>query len=504
MDTNKKIVKWQYVFLLLLIACICFGSTVLFFLPYYTAKAMTNIDLEDTTKYFNIGDLLLKNYETRTDNVVFDGKQLDVLYAALLGEEKKTINDVKSETSGTSAVKTSEDFRNSYTDSKDIVVTLGGYKWTAVYLSNTKADGSGDPVVTLWLANSDQLPDDYKTAQWNYSSNDGDGDYPSNMYSSSMIRTLTLNNAGTYYEDNAGGNPHAVTPSESNPFALFTMENSSTLKGSLYDFIEAPSNVYWQGTLSAKELVKFSYNCSNDAYIVDPTSTGFFDESHNYYKKSGYTDWQYDKIWLPAVAEAGRNETYRGLWQTDVLQRCNVYNSWTRTTNSDNFINVSCLTSGGDRSYDVVNGLGTIRPALHLNLKSADLYSMRNIDNPKDVNVEYTGLPLTLADVADSQKSWYDPSSIDLSYLTSSMVNADTYQVKATINDELKAEGVKFSGEPDASKGEDEYTRYFNFTITKKKIGVDIDNPSGGGELIVTPKTGAVYTGDTEANKRAP
>ncbi|MDE7079810.1 MAG: hypothetical protein K2O95_06835, partial [Clostridia bacterium] len=126
------------------------------------------------------------------------------------------------------------------------------------------------------------------------------------------------------------------------------------------------------------------------------------------------------------------------------------------------------------------------------------------VSSPRDVNVEYTGLPLTLADVADSQKSWYDPSSMDLTYLTSSMVNADTYKVKATINDELKAEGVKFSGEPDASKGEDEYTRYFNFTITKKKIGVDIDNPSGGGELIVTPKTGAVYTGDTEANKRAP
>ncbi|MDE5990006.1 MAG: hypothetical protein K2H36_00295, partial [Clostridia bacterium] len=135
---------------------------------------------------------------------------------------------------------------------------------------------------------------------------------------------------------------------------------------------------------------------------------------------------------------------------------------------------------------------------------TASYTAYAEVSSPRNVNVEYTGLPLTLADVADSQKSWYDPFSMDLTYLTSSMVNADTYQVKATINDELKAEGVKFSGEPDASKGEDEYTRYFNFTITKKKIGVDIDNPSGGGELIVTPKTGAVYTGDTEANKRAP
>ncbi|MDE5616313.1 MAG: hypothetical protein K2I78_00825, partial [Clostridia bacterium] len=470
MDIRDKKSKGIFVLSVLMILCICFVGAVSFFAQQDMANAITDADLADTTKYFDLGDLLFNGYEAKSK--IFNGDQLDMLYAALLGKAGKTINDIKSATNGTNAVRTSSDFRNTYTANKNIVVTLGGYKWNVVYLSNTNADGTGDPIVTLWLANSSV------TAQWNtYATSASVGNYPSNMYSSSMIRTLTLNNAGTYYEDNSGGKPHTVTPSESNPFALFTMENSSMLKGSLYDFIESPSNVYWQGTLSAKDNVGLSYNVSNDAYIPDPTSAGFNSPSNNYYNKTGYTDWQQDMIWLPAISETGASAVggVSGLWQTDAFQRSNASgltdmaedSTWLRSASFRYYSSSYSLAVDGT-SYAGYNATSkcAVRPAIHLNLNKAEQNASRKITTKK-VEKEYNGLEQGV-----EKESWYIGANLDknatityydattASVMSTKPKNVGNYEAEIT----LKNDDYYWENAPEKS------TVKIAFDIVKKKL----------------------------------
>ncbi|MDE7079662.1 MAG: hypothetical protein K2O95_06075, partial [Clostridia bacterium] len=354
------------------------------------------------------------------------------------------------------------------------------YKWNVVYLSNTKSDGTGDPIVTLWLANSNQLPNGYKYAQWNYhADNLSAGSYPSNMYSSSMIRTLTLNNAGTWYQTNSGDVPHVVVPSENNPFAIFTMRkdtSSDVLKGSLYDFIEAPNNIYWQGTLSEKTVGTKPHNCSNDAYIADPTSAGFINASFNYYDKTGYTDWKDDKIWLPALAEMGMLEETLGLWETDAFQCSNAGGSasptdytWLRTAFSGYYYASFYVSPNGeviDSHY--TNTERAVRPALHLNLAKAEEYALRLLSEPQDFTKTYTGQPLT-----PDEETWYtetlqkaikagDITEIyykDNVALSSAPTNASTYEIEY----EIINTNYKWS---DESVGKKRIT----FTIDKKAM----------------------------------
>ncbi len=87
-------------------------------------------------------------------------------------------------------------------------------EWNAVYLSTNR---DKEPILTLWLANSSE------TADFNYHSVNQNSIIPSNMYSTSMIRTVTLNNEGTWYETDTGKNPHNVTPKADHKYAKFTM-----------------------------------------------------------------------------------------------------------------------------------------------------------------------------------------------------------------------------------------------------------------------------------------
>ena len=81
-------------------------------------------DLSDAT---NIGELLLNDYTTRADKMVFNGSNLELLYKQLTGtatydkvEElsEKTLN--------------SDDFRTN-NNGKSITVTIDGIEWNAVY-----------------------------------------------------------------------------------------------------------------------------------------------------------------------------------------------------------------------------------------------------------------------------------------------------------------------------------------------------------------------------------
>ncbi|MDE6471814.1 MAG: hypothetical protein K2L52_02175, partial [Clostridia bacterium] len=124
---------------------------------------------------------------------------------------------------------------------------------------------------------------------------------------------------------------------------------------------------------------------------------------------------------------------------------------------------------------------------------------------PTDVESVYNGQAQTLADVSSEQTKWYDSTKITLSYPTG-MTDAGTYKVTAKISDSALADDpdYTFKGDPDPSKGEDEHTRVFNFTIKKKKIGVTVALDTGGMPVVSLKNSSDVYTGDNASNGRAP
>ena len=292
----------------------------------------------------DLGDLLLSDYKTRTDNNVFDGEKMNTLFEKLTGVSNADYDQV------VASSKTGRNSANFREGGKDLVITIGGYSWNIVYLSNTKSDGTGDPIVSLWLADSNQLPTAYRTAQWNTYGDNTNGAYPANMYGTSKIRAVTLNNGGKYATSRTVLTATEAAQDENNPFAIFTMPNSATLKGSLAQFITAPADVEWQRKQTSSTKTGgpngYEWNFNNDA-IDSVTNSSFYPGNNNNYnyqvapsgvtdRATTYTAWKNDKIWLPSMAEAGWYEgTYiaRGIWNTNANQRGNAagVNSWLRS-----------------------------------------------------------------------------------------------------------------------------------------------------------------------------
>ncbi|MDE7336503.1 MAG: hypothetical protein K2N32_00100, partial [Clostridia bacterium] len=280
------------------------------------------------------------------------------------------------------------------------------------------------------------------------------------------MRSKTLNNGGGYAATYSATSLTTVSQSASSEWAIYTMPS---VKGSLTSFIEVPDNMSWQHNQSAKTSAGQTYDLNNDALDVGGgNSTG------SYLSISGYKAWANDRLWLPSVAETGASGE-SGLWMTSVNQRANSDYTWTRSTYYNDYYGVYRILSNGN---SIINRNAsayeaTLRPAFHLNLKSAAARAgFSDITEPTNVSCEYIGKTLTIADVSNAQKAWYNSDSIDLTY-PSGMIDVGTYRVKATVKPELQAEEVKFLGTPEAD--EDEYTRYFDFVITEKTLRADFN-----------------------------
>ncbi len=89
--------------------------------------------------------------------------------------------------------------------------------------------------------------------------------------------------------------------------------------------------------------------------------------------------------------------------------------------------------------------------------------------SPSTVRATYTGKKLSMDNVSDEDKSWYDDQYIDITY-PDGMIDVGTYTVKAEIKSAYQTSYVKFSGIPDAGKGETQYIRYFDFKIETRYI----------------------------------
>ncbi len=367
----------------------------------------------DDTTYVEVEEIWL------ADDYKFDGTNLSALCSYITGVEGSTSEDLSGEY-------TSEDIRT-VNDGLDIVVTLGGLKWSVVFVQGS--------VITLWLTSSEQ---DYFTEYYNehgnyfdyatfYQSGTGTGlyspwtsgwtssvtdegtvdFYPANSYGTSYIRTVVLNNSsldGERFNYYATGNDNVVEHYQDwdHIFAPFTM----------FDY-NAPQKLQDEGIFGLKSflvpLCEYSYvmgQVSNYDYQLPNESTdgnsGFspnpsfvsenyynerfnYSEHHNYETNIGYYQWLEDTLWLPSYTEVRAG----GLWATSTGQRANVNGSssvssgiyghtWLRSGayNSANkalritAAGAATATTGGNVNYKY-----GVRPALHLNLDKASKYT---------------------------------------------------------------------------------------------------------------------------------
>ncbi|MDE7349249.1 MAG: hypothetical protein K2N53_06265, partial [Clostridia bacterium] len=122
---------------------------------------------------------------------------------------------------------------------------------------------------------------------------------------------------------------------------------------------------------------------------------------------------------------------------------------------------------------------------------------------PIDISSEYNGLEYKVEDIlSGSETSWFDSTKMRLDALDGVMKDVNVYKIKATIT---SSDDV-FIGEPDTSKGEsaDNKERVFTFTITKKKVGVNVALNTSGLPAVTLKSSGDIFSGDNEANGRAP
>ncbi len=282
-----------------------------------------------------------------------------------------------------------------------------------MYLSN---DTNGNPVLTLWLSNSTQDAFSGRSAtegefygylngglysDWssNLYNNYFTVNYPMNMYGTSYIRAVTLNNGGAYVSSisASGSTAGAVstlstaTKSTSNVFAPFTMDEFG-----LTDYIVTPNKVSWQKDQSSITTAVAAYTYANESLGTPTTQkiySGSYGKVSDMFGNQYYSAWGEDKLWLPSLAETGYSDSNLGMWGVSVNQRKNYNGSTTSSLGSvgstsgnyayaDSWLrsgnyNISnsayhLFPSGASVSSNFVHGSYAVRPALHLNLKSVN------------------------------------------------------------------------------------------------------------------------------------
>ena len=357
--------------------------------------------IEDTFRNTSAGNV------NNSDGTI-NKSTLSNVYKYLSGSSSATISTISSlATSGMTA----EDIREvSFTagdgsipdklEGEDLTITFGGLRWDIVYLGKDK---SGNSILTLWLSdfNFDAFNHRSSTEGEHYGYLNGAlysdwscdwnsttvGASPSNMYGSSYIRAVTLNNGGTY--STGASSSATATQNADSVFAPFTM---SGIEGSLTQYLVKPSNVSWQESGQTTQS-KFMYNCSNENWSTSTSNDGYYQSgAYNYASKSGSDSWKNDYVWLPSMYEIGYGDDYSGMWQLSYTQRTHQYNAekngvgvigsnnggcqpyaWLRTASSNNSIYAYGLNPSYQSSSLIsVNGSCMVRPCIHLNLTALD------------------------------------------------------------------------------------------------------------------------------------
>ncbi len=334
-------------------------------------------------------DTLAKNKATSTDMIANYNK----VNAA-------SASNYSSANANYSALKNSDYSNIDYSvlaDSYDaeILIELGGLFWTPVYLSQ---DDQENDILTLWLADNQQdvwssrKRDEgeyygflngalYSDWSANWLADHEMEKYPTNMYGTSYIRAVMLNNGGVYAT--SGTETATAEQSKNNVFALFTMEQSG-----LTEFFVTPEHVSWQKDgQSAKNQLSYEYDLANENWWNETTVNGFYGK-YNYAGQEGNDAWKDDYLWLPSLTETGYDNSHIGIWETTTNQRklmnmdqsvlgkfgsnndSVTFNySWLRSAYWDDSLGACDLgASGGLWHESHVSLSRAVRPALHLNL----------------------------------------------------------------------------------------------------------------------------------------
>lgn len=349
----------------------------------------------------------------------FNISNVNTLLKAVSGNNNSSITNMTYVNNAASSVKTAYDIKyhsTGKTSGRDLIVYLGGLTWTPVYLSK---DISGNSILTLWLSNSYQLSgrtyyrasgyslyaDSFDSYGHCYRGDEGNGSetdaYPQNMYGTSMMRAVILNNGGYYaYTGSSLYGYSNFGQSSYSIFAPYTITTSN--KTAIADFIVSPNQLSWQraGQGPTREYGSSGqmerYN--NEDLQTYRSNSGYYSSSYNYSSKGNYDAWGTDKLWLPSYYECNDyniaySSTYYGLWRTSAEQRTNTTGrtsgssgAWTRSSNGHNgsmyfLAGVDWATSNTEDEYAVC------RPALHLNLTDiANSYQLGSVDSISSVD----------------------------------------------------------------------------------------------------------------------
>lgn len=476
---------------ILIVAAILIAVTMCFCLISFSnmdyVSAFTASNIKDNS--IDVGDILLDGYENRSDGKVFDGDAMTLLYEKLTGKRGANLSDVNA-----AGTLTSADMR-SKNENKDIILTMCGLQWTVTHLTK---DRSGNIIATLWQAREDSLSVYHTWYSGSYSLS-----YPSNMYSTSYIRVASLNIGGNGYAASPGTD--TLTKVEQNAdhkYAKFTMPS---VEGALTDFIVTPAQVAYQETENntvGGTIGGYGYTIPNEAYGTPEGNVRWSHSGMDYSDKPEYDSWKDDYIWLPSLTETGYNPSISGIWGLSSYQRSNSYASWLR---SGRYRDPTCAVYVYDNSADDNGGVhvnNSCRAAFHFNITAAaEHIGAITFAEPQDVSVEYDGKAFNLDSLA-TLPDWYISDNINIEYSNSNMCDVGEYECIATIKDQFVSQGIVFNGTFDTSIGESATVRKFKFKISKKKItpalALDVNN------MPTVTSPGAIYSGDTQANGRAP
>ena len=294
-------------------------------------------------------------------------ENMQLLYDILLGEENTEYQNIYE---AAKTLKGGNFFREkNYKKNvgQNIIITFGGLEWQVCCLSLTgeEDDVSRTPILTIMLSDALTLSKFQTWAAYDHS----DLVHPANMYGTSYMRAVTLNNGGQYASDlNTLIN---VQQDGKNQFAVFTMRN---IENSVTDAIVKPSEVKWQETQSALAMWTYDCNLFNEAWGI-PAGGNILEWNavSDYVERIGNDMWKYDCIWLPSYTELV-------LWQFESEQRCCGYKYWLRSAlqNSGCSTGIMQIDEDGEMDYQAVHDGGCyVLPALHLNLDADSLRTTR-------------------------------------------------------------------------------------------------------------------------------
>ncbi|MCM1546358.1 MAG: InlB B-repeat-containing protein [Clostridiales bacterium] len=373
-------------------------------LPLSTAESTTsvssttiNLDVNKTASTYSID----KNSRTGVQELInyVAGASANINYNTL-STDMESWKGSGNLSSTTTKTKTADKFTAK-------TVTLGGIVWNVMYVSKADytANGTtaGDIIVTLWQANSDA---NYMSAYNPWYADTPNARYPSAMYGSSLVRS-TLN--GTSYVASNGATT-LTAGTQNSHWAPFTRNSVHSATGTVTtsgfsEVLATPANMLWQKTQRSNDGSNGSYPWyfPNDAWDAStlPASNwgtnGWYQKTLNSatvnynYSDNGdattYAAWKNDYLWLPSMVETGWNDSNysnkngtagSGIWNASASQRAtnvssgNAQYAWLRSGRDlDASYAYRLSSSGGYAGSPSTSTSYAVRPALHLNLKSA-------------------------------------------------------------------------------------------------------------------------------------